>query len=584
MKQRRLWMGIFSFILIVFLTISFPGTSFSQAKPAKLKFDHNYTFKEVVTYLQEVVEAYPSITRLHNIGKSYLGKDLLVLEITNQSQDGLKKPGYWIDGNLHSSEVMGADVCLKTIETLVTQYGRDPFITNLLDTRTIYILPKFNPDGSELYLTTPLRNRSSVRPYDQDGDGLKDEDPPEDLNGDGYITLMRVRDEMGEWKTSPDDPRLMVRRQEDEKGEWRVYTEGIDNDGDDKFNEDSPGGLDLNRNWPAVWQQAHIQSGSGEFPLSEPENRAVADFLLSHRNIMGIVNHHMAGNFMYRPPCNLNFDPITGEETQLLEKDEANYQVFGKKYSEIINDQPVRTVKGRAGPPRYGAIWGVFIDWAYWHYGVFGWVPEMGSLVPYCDYDEDGTVTELERLRWNDEEMDGKIFVDWEPYDHPQLGKVEIGGFVDKIYNPAYGSYTHLFCTPGSIYDDFLEKHTKWNLYMVSMSPLVRITDVKVIPEGSGFFKITASIQNQGFLPTNLTQQAIRNQTAKTVKAEISLSNATLVMGEEQIDLGHLPGNTPRSTSPVKKVEWLVKTDSETPTAEIRVFSEKGGTDIKVIE
>lgn len=242
-------------------------------------------------------------------------------------------------------------------------------------------------------------------------------------------------------KTSPDDSRLMVRRKEDEKGEWSVYSEGIDNDGDGRFNEDGVGGLDINRNWPSRWQQEYVQRGAGLYPLSEPETRAVAEFLFSHPNVTGVINHHMAGNFVYRTPTNRWFDPVTGLEEHMAPQDETTFQVFGNKYQEILNNQPVRKVFGRSGPPRYGAIWGVMIGWAYDHLGVFSWVPEMGSLVPFCDYDKDGQVTEVEQLKWNDEEMGGKIFLDWKPFEHPQLGKVEIGGFTRKLFNAKYKSY-----------------------------------------------------------------------------------------------------------------------------------------------
>ena len=144
-------------------------------------------------------------------------------------------------------------------------------------------------------------------------------------------------------------------------------------------------------------------------------------------------------------------------------------------------------------------------------------------------------------------------------------------------------------CWPGPIYDDFLVKHTKWNLYLISMSPYVRITDVKVTPVEAGYFKIVASIQNQGFLPTNVTQHAIRNGTAKTVKAIVSLTGATLVFGKEKVDLGHLPGNlirpsgrAPTAPFPIKKVEWMIKaTGKAAPTLLIKAISEKGGTDTK---
>jgi len=558
----------------------------AHASVPKLSFDHNYTFKEVTAYLNAVVAAYPMIARLHAIGRSYQGKDLLVLEITNRDTGiGLKKPGFWIDGNLHAGEVMGAAVCLKTIETLVTGYGRDPAITDLIDSRTIYIMPKLNPDGSDHYLTRPDGMRSSVRPHDSDGDGIEDEDPGEDLDGDGYITSIRVKSPWGTMKTSAEDPRLMVRRKEDEKGEWLVYSEGIDNDGDGRFNEDGVGGLDINRNWPSRWQQEYVQRGAGRYPLSEPETRAVAEFLFAHPNVTGVINHHMAGNFVYRPPTNRWLNPVTGGEEQMPAEDEAAFQMFGEKYSEILNQQPVRKVYGRGGPPSYGAIWGVMIGWAYDHLGVFSWVPEMGSLAPFCDYDQDGRVTEVEQLKWNDEEMGGRIFIDWKPFDHPQLGKVEIGGFTRKLYNPDTKSYTNIMCTPNEAYFDFLKKHARWNLYLASMSPLIKITDIKLQAGEAGYFKLTAEVCNVGFLPTNVTQQAIRNRTARPVKMRVKLTGATLFSGEEVVELGHLPGTTPRSVPPPQSVEWVVRTTGPgLPTATIEAVSEKGGIHAKTVE
>lgn len=554
------------------------------AEVPELSFDHNHTFQETAAYLKAVAAARPQIARLHAIGKSFQDRDLLVLEITNrETGKGLDKPGYWFDGNLHASEVMGAAVCLRTIETLIKGYGSDPSITDLIDTRTLYIMPKLNPDGSDYYLTHPDGMRSSVRPHDSDRDGRLDEDPPEDLDGDGNITMMRVEDPMGPMKVSPEDPRLMVRRKEDEKGAWTVYSEGLDNDDDGNFNEDGVGGLDINRNWPSQWKQEYVQYGSGPYPLSEPETRAVAEFLFAHPNITGLVNHHMAGNFLYRPPTNRWFDPFTGEERAFPPADEAAFQLFGRKYSEIINKQPVRKVMGRSSNPTAGAIFGVMIGWAYDHLGIFSWVPEMGALTPFCDYDENRRVSEAEQLKWNDEEMGGRLFVEWAPYDHPQLGRVEIGGFVRKLLDPETGTYTSVMCTPGEKYNDFLEKHTKWNLYLASMSPLVRLTGIKLIPGTNGYYRLTAEVQNQGYLPTNVTEQAIHNQTARPVLANIQLKNAELFSGKENVDLGHLAGSTPRGAGPVKTVEWVVRAVKKGAQATIVVRSQKGGTDTRTI-
>jgi hypothetical protein len=304
----------------------------------------------------------------------------------------------------------------------------------------------------------------------------------------------------------------------------------------------------------------------------------VAEFLLSHPNVTGLINHHMAGNFVYMPPTALHFDPVSGEEQPMAPADAAVFSFFGDKYSEILYEQNVTPVYGRGGPPRNGAIWGVMIGWAYDHYGVFSWVPEMGSYAPFADYDDDGSASQVERLQWNDTEMDGKLFVDWTPYDHPQLGQVEIGGFVGKVYDSDRGSYTSVMCTPGPVFEEFLAKHAEWNLWMASMSPLVRVTEVAATPEDSGYWRITAKVQNQGYLPTNVTEQAIRNETAKPVRVSIALEDAELVFGEKTVDVGHLAGDR---AEPVT-VEWMIRsTGTEQPSVVVTAVSEKGGTDSK---
>jgi hypothetical protein len=286
----------------------------------------------------------------------------------------------------------------------------------------------------------------------------------------------------------------------------------------------------------------------------------------------------MAGNFLYRPPTNRRFDPITGEEVGLSEEDEAVFQRMGAKYSEILFNQPVRTVLGRSSPPRSGAIWGVMIDWAFDHLGVFSWVPEMGSYAPFCDYDKDGRASQLELLRWNDEKMGGKIFKDWQIYDHPQLGKVEIGGFIRKLFNAEFNSYTSLMCFPGNTYEEYLDRHTQWNLYLVSQAPLIRIARLSAESEGSGFYKINLSVRNKGQLPTNVSRQAVINKTAKPVRAELSLGGARLVMGKKTLSLGHIPADD------IHNCEWMIKkTGTQDTEVMVRVFSEKGGTDLKKI-
>ncbi len=557
---------------------------FESPEP-ELTFDHIHTYQEVVEYLEAVVEFYPQLTTLHTIGKSYLGKDLLVLEITNaETGAGQTKPGYFIDGSLHSGEVIGGEICLHTIRTLLTGYGADALVTDLLDTRVFYIMPKLNPDGSDIAITTPAGMRSVVRPFDDDGDGVEDEDPPEDLNGDGYITRMRIRDESGPLKTSPEDPRLMISRDAgsnpgDWRGEFRVFSEGIDTDGDGRFNEDGVGGIDINRNFPEQWQPAPVSFNPGPYPLSELESRAVADFLLSRPNLTGLVNYHMSGNVVVYPPSNLRADPITGDVVRQPREDELTYRRLGAKAVELINNAEVQVFKIHGVSPAtwHGSIWGVYVDWVYYRLGIFAWIFEVGVYPGVTDiFPSYGK--EIDRLRWSDENMDGELFVDWQPYDHPQLGTVEIGGFLGKIKNEEHGTYTNVMCLPGPDYEVQLDNHTSWHFYLASISPLLRVEDVEATPLDGRYFRIRASAVNRGGLPTYVSRQAILGELAEPVTATLTLSNATLVSGPQSVDLGHLSAG-----SSSEGVEWLVKASGANPTAVVTVVSQKGGTDSKTV-
>lgn len=557
----------------------------AQLSQPEIFFDHMHTYREVVDYLDVVVARYPALTELHLIGKSYLGKDLLILEITNQETGaGASKPGYFIDGSLHSGEVFGGEVCLNTIQTLVTGYGTDSIVTELLDTRVFYIMPKLNPDGSEYAITTPGRMRSVVRPFDDDGDGVEDEDPAEDMNGDGYITRMRVRDENGPLRTSPEDPRLMESRQHgtdptEWSGEFRVYSEGIDNDGDGRFNEDGIGGIDINRNFPEQWQPSPVSFNPGPYPLSEVESRAVADFLLSRPNLTGLVNYHMSGNVAVYPPSNLRTDPITGEVIQQPAEDVAVYRMLGDKAVELIDNAVIQVFKIHGASPAttHGSIWGVYVDWVYYRLGIFAWIFEVGIYPGVTDiFPSYGK--EIERLRWSDANMGGQLFVDWQPFDHPQLGLVEIGGFLGKIKDPEYGTYTSVMCLPGPDYESELANHTKWHLYLAGASPLIRLADVETTSLEAGFFKISARVENRGSLATYVTEQALIGEIDKPATASITMQNATLVSGEESVDLGHIAA---RSTTEI--IEWLVRVSGSEAVVVIEAKSQKGGRDTQAI-
>jgi hypothetical protein len=581
-------------LLLVVLPVLGPPSASAQTvlrSDGSVDWTRYHNSAESARFLRELVARYPGLARMYSIGKSYAGKDLWMLELTNRKiKAAADKPGYYIDGGVHACELAGSEQVLYLAWYFATRHGKDPEVTELLDTRSVYLRPKFNPDGADHCLTHPDGLRSTVRPWDDDHDGSLDEDPAEDLDGDGAITSIRVPSAKGNQKVSPDDPRLMIERNEGETGGtyYMVRSEGTDNDGDGEFNEDGVGGIDMNRNFPRTWGLPYQQSGAGPFPLSEPETRATLDFIVSHPNITGIAHNHTSGGFMYQLPST---NPPADHEPDDL----ALVKIFGNRYTEITGHRVQDSYTGE-GRSRHGTL----ISWAYFDFGVIGWVPEhWGGFGK--DYDNDKRVSQKDRLRWNDEELGGTGFTSWKPFKHPQLGQVEIGGWKRKFtsQNP-----------PGKFLEREIAMKVPWFIYIVKSSPLLRLVEASVAPEGNGAHRIEVQVVNEGFLPTNVTDRALKAHLVQPVRAKLILKGADIVTGTPTADLGHIPGTRPgpgrasgasgasgatgargasgtassgAAASNRRSVSWVVKAAPRGGTAEVVIVSEKGGTERRTL-
>jgi hypothetical protein len=222
----------------------FPRVDYEATRPkvkGRMDFAHYHIYDEVVEFLRKWAKDYPDLVSLYSVGKSFEGRDIWQITITNKSTGpDTDKPGFFIERNRHSGEVTAAESALYFAWSILTHYGRDPETTRLVDQSALYVKVKNNPDGSDLYLLTAQSNRSTVRPHDDDGDGLLDEDPPEDLDDDGLILQMRqkVEDGKGDFIIDPEDRsgRLM-KRVGPGKGNYKIFSEGIDNDGDGRVTD-----------------------------------------------------------------------------------------------------------------------------------------------------------------------------------------------------------------------------------------------------------------------------------------------------------------------------------------------------------
>jgi hypothetical protein len=541
-----------------------------------IDFAEYFDYEALTGHLHALAAAYPVLAALSSVGKSWRGRDLWCMTLTNaQTGAHTDKPAFYIDANIHAEEVSTTSVALYTIWHLLTHYGSDAEVTWLLDNLTFYILPRTNPDGAEISLKTPYHWCGNGRylPGEEQRYGLVQHD----IDGDGLIVEMRVEDPAGEWRVSAKDTRLMVLRQPGEVTGgpfYRMYREGlIKGDWDGTTIEiDLPRDGNLNRNFPAGWRPEFRQYGAGEYPLSEPESRAVAEFILAHPNIAGMQCYHTHGGVHLRPS-------LVAPDDSLPRPDLALYKSIGAMGTQITG-YPVISVYEEfttdPDKPRVGSL----MQWSYDEMGILTfstecWNPELAAGIAepakfqLRARSEDD---ELALLRYNDTHLGGTGFVNWRAFDHPQLGRVEIGGWthMHTFRNPPPASVASTDEAHGWL-PDMLLKNCLFTLKHAGCSPLVRVQKVTIEALGAGLYKVRAEIANVGYLPTNLSQIALKHGTAGEASATISLEGdgTALLMGSPTQRVGHLAGRDERTTtwSPwlrewsqtTRPVEWLVR-------------------------
>lgn len=532
-------------------------------------FDRYYRYDELIDLLHAWAAAHPGLMRLDSIGKSHEGRDIWLVTLTRFA-DGVDrdKPGFWVDGNLHAPELAGSSACLYLIHTLLNSYGSAPDITRCLDTRVFYICPRINPDGAEWALAdTPRIIRSSTRPYPYDEAPLSGL-AREDMDGDGRILSMRIPDPDGAWKVSDQDRRLLVPREPAESGGqyYRLLPEGRLEDYDGHLIHLQPvkEGLDLNRNFPAGWRNESQQKGAGPYPASEPEVRAAVQFISDHPNICGGVAFHTYSGVLLRP---LSYR----DDNELPPEDLWTYRKLGDKGTALTGYPAAAAYHEFRYHPKE-IITGALDDWLYEELGVIAWTVEIWSPqreagidnYRYIDWYRDHPVADdLKLLEWNDDVLEGKGFVDWYPYEHPQLGRVELGGWdpLFSFWNP-----------PPRLLEQELARFPGWLVWHALLSPELSM-EVSCHSLSQDAHLVTAVVTNRGWLPTYITKQALDKKLVRGTVCEIDLPDgATLLQGQRRVELGQLAGRAHKPASMFgwagtvadptdhrAKAEWLVQ-------------------------
>ena len=553
------------------------------------QYDHYYKYDELEKNLKYFSDKSPELCDLESICVTEENRNVYAMTITNKKTGAaLDKPAFHIDGNTHAGEVTGSMAAMHAIDVLLTGYGEDKVITKILDRMTIYVVPRISPDGAETYLTTPYSIRSVNRVHNPENGGIRSED----LDGDGVIRMMRIPTPYGAWKKDKDDSGIMAKRDPgDADGDfYDIYVEGNFEafDGDENLKEKKEDwSLDFNRNYPYGWFPENRQAGAGKYPLSNPETKAMADWIIEHPNIGGVSTNHTSGGIILYPPG-------TRPSTAVSEKDINQFIEIANMGKEELGYEPLNIYDSFiADPANYDS--GAFDDWCYQSQGIVAYTVELWDLakrvgVPlvWNARNKESAQDELKRfvacMKWVKENAP-EYYEDWKPFHHETFGDVEIGGFNFKFsqQNP-----------PESFLNGVLEQMTRFMIRFAQSMPRLTIDTLTSEKVSDDIYKVTAVVGNLGYLPTNLTEEAKKLNISKEV--EVTISGGKVISGLEKTKIGNLEGygststgtnfygniSTDYNAKARKKLTWVVQAKSGTEIT-VSCVQEKSGKASKTI-
>jgi hypothetical protein len=629
----------------------------AAAGAAEVAFDRYHPPEERTAALREMAAANPGITRIHNLAKSPGGRDLILLEIGPETSKARKTlPAVFVAADMEGTVPISGEAALYLAKLVLET-------AEVRADRTWYILPCGNPDAAARFFMKPLvrdaRNGSNIN---DDQDEATNEDGPDDLNGDGFVTQMRVKDPTGDWMPVPEEPRLLKKADtsKGEKGIYKLYPEGIDNDSDGRYNEDGPGGVNIGVTFPHLFK--YFEPERGLWPGSERETYALFKFFDEHREV-GLTFVFGETNFCLVPPrggrkgesdlnqikipesiaVSINADPAKtytmaevmdmmrslvpsgvelteamvgsflglGEMVNPLDEDLKFYKEFAEKYKEFLK---TNKLDGKRLDPAQDKD-GSFELWSYYQLGVpsfsldFWTAPEakkenagdeitpeklekmsneefialgeekvdaflksvgapaqsnakqlieafrggkmdtkkmaeMLKQMPRPPAEGGAEPREKALLAWSDQELEGRGFIPWQPFQHPTLGQVEIGGFVPFTENSP----------PLRMIDGLLKGQVPWVFEISSKMARVRIVQTKVKSLGGGIYEVKIWVENTGVLPYP-TAMGQKNRRVLPVIVTLNGDGFKIIEGKPRSSIASIPGLRSR------EVIWMIQAD-----------------------
>ena len=579
--------------------------------------------------IKRVAEAHPENVRVRSLAKTGQGRDVWLVSVGRpEKKDEAAKPAVLLVANLEADHVVGSQVALGLVERVADGDGKDPAVAALLDRRTIHVVPRLNPDGAERLLTGKPRTdlRTNLTAVDRDRDRKADEDGPDDLDGDGLATRMRVKDLKATLIADAKDaahPPQGRRESRASAPSSRTTPKARTTMATVRSTRTPIGGVNLNRNWPYRWTEFDPETGSSA--ASEPEVHALIAWAFDHPEIAAVWTFSLNDNLKVEPkkPGSTLDDadlPYFVEFCKL----HAQFEKPGSKAAEKRTPSPAKRRRPRRkrrmkrrprprlwiGPSRSnrprtpapvigprcsrhcapsaafprrpaappggagieGTTDGAMSEWAYHQFGVIGLASRLWPKPDLPEPAKGETAPPLDGearwLHWNDKVMGGRAFVPFHEVDHPSLGKVSVGGWKPGVrLNP-----------PAGRIDAIEDVELAFLKALASKLPSLALSEVKVESKGGGLFEIKAVVTNDGYLPTALVQ-GVRTRKSPPVLVRLKAGDAKLLAGKPLERISSLAGSGGR-----QEFRWLLLAPEGVKSATLEVSCPKAGQVVKDIE
>lgn len=525
-----------------------PSTEPAKPAPPPTSFGELVSLEALEQSLRQLAAASDGKVTLASIGTSTAGRTIHALHVTNEPKRKVPVPAVLIVAGLDGWHRSGSLVAAGVAERFALEQRAAIDARTALDGLDLWVIPVANPDAWALGLARPQDHAGRVGTgIDDDRDGRVDEDAPRDVNGDGVIAMMRRLDCPSDAPATRvadiADPRL-DRAPDGAKGELAAFSlmiEGLDQDGDGSVGEDAIGGITVDANFPHLWRE--FAADAGRFPLEAPEAKALAEFIRTHPGL-GAVYVLGRQDSLARTPNHERRD-ITGRTPVFIDGDDkALYERIGKLYRDSTGIERARDA----------AHEGSFAAWCYAHRGLPTFCSQVWQRPDPSPPPEDKKPEDKKDapkpndeesaawLAWSDRDQGGRGFLPWKPFDHPTLGKVEIGGW-------APGFRTE---PPSAMLPELITKHAGFVAALAGESARVRVERVKAREIAPGITEITVDLVNDGRMPMT-TSMARTNDAVPPLRLRAKIGPDALLSGDVERRIERLdPGSR-------ASVSWTVR-------------------------